>query len=76
MIIHVEIVNNVKAKTLLASIIKKVRKGSIVYTDKWKEYDSLVFNGYKHLSIDHSRMFGKSVYINGIEGFGVLPKRT
>jgi len=30
--VHVEIVKNVKSKTLLASTIKKVRKGSIVYT--------------------------------------------
>lgn len=34
--VHVEIVTNVKAKTLLASTIRKVKKGSIVYTDKWK----------------------------------------
>ncbi len=34
--VHVEIVKNVKAKTLLASTIKKVKKGSIVYTDKWR----------------------------------------
>ena len=47
--VSVQIVNNVKARTLLASTIKKVKKGSIVYTDKWKGYDSLVFSGYKHL---------------------------
>ena len=75
--VHVEIVNNVKAKTLLASTIKKVKKGSIVYTDKWKGYDSLIFNGYKHLSIDHSKMFGKGdVYINGIEGFWSFAKEN
>jgi len=50
--VHVEIVKNVKAKTLLAGTIRKVKKGSIVYTDKWFGYDSLVFNGYKHLSVD------------------------
>ena len=32
--VHVEIVNNVKAKTLLKSTIRKVKKGSIVYTDQ------------------------------------------
>ena len=75
--VHVEIVNNVKAKTLLASTIKKVKKGSIVYTDKWKGYDSLIFNGYKHLSIDHSKLFGKGdVYINGIEGFWSFAKEN
>jgi len=77
--VHVEIVKNVKAKTLLASTIKKVRKGSIVYTDKWKGYDSLIFNGYKHLSVDHSKMFAKGdvyVYINGIEGFWSFAKEN
>jgi len=47
--VHVEIVKNVKAKTLLTSTIKKVKKGSIVYTDKWKGYDSLMFHGYRQL---------------------------
>jgi transposase len=75
--VHVEIVKNVKAKTLLASTIKKVRKGSIVYTDKWHGYDSLIFNGYKHLSVDHSKMFAKGdVYINGIEGFWSYAKEN
>ncbi len=75
--VHVEIVRNVKAKTLLASTIKKVKKGSIVYTDKWRGYDSLIFNGYRHLSIDHNRMFGKGdVYINGIEGFWSFAKEN
>ncbi len=75
--VHVEIVKNVKAKTLLASTIKKVRKGSIVYTDKWYGYDSLIFNGYKHFSVDHSKMFAKGdVYINGIEGFWSFAKEN
>jgi len=43
--VHVEIVRNLKAKTLLAETIKKVKKGSIVYTDKWCGYDSLMFSG-------------------------------
>ena len=74
--VHVEIVKNVKAKTLLTSTIRKVKKGSIVYTDKWKGYNSLIFNGYKHLSVDHSKMFGKVMYtLTVLKVFGVLPKR-
>jgi len=55
--------------------VKKVRRGSIVYTDKWKGYDSLMFCGYRHLSIYHKYKFklGK-VYINGIEGFWSFAK--
>jgi len=75
--VHVEIVKNVKAKTLFTSTIKKVRKGSITYTDKGYGYDSLIFNGYKHLSVDHNKMFVKDdVYINGIEGFWSFAKEN
>ncbi len=37
--VHVEILKNAKARTLLAGTIRKVKKGSIVYTDKWRGYD-------------------------------------
>ena len=75
--VRVEIVKNVKTRTLLKKTIKKVKKGSIVYTDKWRGYDSLVFSGYRHLVIDHSKLFGKGkVHINGIEGFWSYAKQN
>ncbi len=55
--------------------VKKVRRGSIVYTDKWRSYDSLMFCGYKHLNIDHKHKFKEGkVYINGVEGFWSFAK--
>lgn len=73
--VSVDIVNNVSAKTLLASTVKKVKKGSIVYTDKWRGYNSLMFSGYNHLSVDHNTRFANGkVYINGIEGFWSFAK--
>lgn len=73
--VSVSIVQNVSAKTLMGETVKKVRRGSIVYTDKWAGYDSLMFCGYKHLSVDHRYKFksGK-VYINEIEGFWSFAK--
>jgi len=53
----VEIVKDATAETLLKDTVKKVRLGSIVYTNKWKGYDSLIFSGYKHLNIDHRYKF-------------------
>ena len=49
---------------------QKVRRGCVVYTDKYKVYDSLMCCGYRHLNVDYSSRFcvGK-VYINGLEGF-------
>jgi len=73
--VSVSIVRDVSAESLLNETIKKVRRGSIVYTDKWKGYDSLMFCGYKHLNIDHKHKFKQGkVYINGVEGFWSFAK--
>lgn len=73
--VSVSIVNDVSADSLMNETVKKVRRGSIVYTDKWRSYDSLMFCGYKHLNIDHKYKFRQGrVYINGIEGFWSFAK--
>ena len=55
--------------------MKKVRRGSIVYTDKFKGYDSLIFCGFRHLKVDHGKRFARGkVYINGLEGFSSYAK--
>ena len=38
--VSVDIVKDVSAATLMNETVKKVRRGSIVYTDKWRSYDS------------------------------------
>jgi transposase len=68
--VRVEVVPNVKAETLLTLAVKKVRRGSMVYTDRYQSYDSLMFCGFRHLQVDHSQRFASGkVYINGLEGF-------
>lgn len=68
--VFVEAVPNVRAETVLALTVKKVRRGSLVYTDRFKVYDTLMFCGYRHLKIDHGKHFSRGrVYINGLEGF-------
>ena len=69
-IVQVEVLPDVSAESLLSMAVKKVRRGSIVYTDKFRGYDALMFCGYRHLRVDHEKVFtsGK-VYINGLEGF-------
>jgi len=70
--VKVEVVPDVKAETLLKEIEKKVRRGSIIYTDPYKAYDTLVMHRdyFKHLRIDKGQRFSNGrVYINGIEGF-------
>ena len=74
-LVSVDVVPNVGAKTLLNMTIKKVRRGSIVYTDKFHCYDSLMFCGYRHLKVDHGKYFANGkVYINGLEGFWSFAK--
>lgn len=69
-LVHVTVVPDVSAATLLKLTVKKVRRGSIVYTDKFRSYDSLMFCGYRHLKVDHGKHFSSGkVYINGLEGF-------
>ncbi|MDO8722660.1 MAG: IS1595 family transposase, partial [Syntrophales bacterium] len=48
-IVKVDVVKDVSAKTILNHTIQTVRRGSIVYTDKFRGYDSLMFCGYRHL---------------------------
>jgi transposase len=42
-IVKVEVVNDVSAETLLNLTIKTVRRGSIVYTDKFRSYDAFLY---------------------------------
>jgi transposase len=66
----VEVVKDVTAESLLSMTIKTVRRGSIVYTDKFRSYNALMFCGYRHLRVDHKKRFSTGkVYINGLEGF-------
>lgn len=52
-----EVVPNAKASTLLSFAAKKVRWGSIVYTDRYQVYDALMSHGYQHESINHKMRF-------------------
>ena len=68
--VRVTVVPNVTAETLIHLTVTTVRRGSIIYTDKFKSYDSLMFCGYRHLKVDHGKRFSSGkVYINGLEGF-------
>jgi len=68
--VQVSVVPNVKARTLMDETVKLVKRGSLVYTDKYHSYDALTFYGYRHLRVDHGRRFSRGrVHINGLEGF-------
>jgi len=54
-----------------------IKKKSAAYTDRWESYDGLVFDGYKHQRINHSKRYSnqKGMRINGIENFWSFAKR-
>ena len=73
--VKVEVIKDVSAESILDLTLKKVRRGSIVYTDRFKSYDSLMLCGYRHLRVDHAKRFAQGkVYINGLEGFWAYAK--
>lgn len=68
--VQVTPVPNVSSKTLLKETVKMVKRGLLVYTGKFRNYDALTFCGYRHLKFDHGKRFSRGqVHINGLEGF-------
>jgi hypothetical protein len=51
------VVANRDAFTLRSTILKYVRRGSIIATDFWKGYLGLDELGYTHLGVNHSESF-------------------
>ena len=73
--VRVEVVRDVQGETLLELAIKKVKRGSLIYTDKFRSYNGLITYGFRHRRIDHGvRFVNGKVYINGIEGFWSFAK--
>lgn len=75
--VYTQIIKNASKQELLPIVRQLVRRKSTIYTDKWKSYDGLVFDGYKHKRINHSKQYSdrKGNHVNGIENFWSFAKR-
>jgi transposase len=76
--VYTQIVQNASKSTLLPIIRKMIKStDSIIYTDKWKSYDGLILDGYKHQRVNHSKRYSNrnGTHINGIENFWSFCKR-
>jgi len=76
--VYTQIIKNASKQELLPIIRKLVTKNkTTIYTDKWKSYDGLVLDGYKHKRINHSKTYSnrKGTHVNGIENFWSFSKR-
>ena len=75
--VYTQIIENASRTTLFPIIRELVTKqDSTIYTDKFRTYDGLVFDGYKHYRINHSKKYSnrKGIHINGIENFWSFAK--
>lgn len=76
--VYTQIIKNASKQELLPIIRRLVAKdNTTIYTDKWKSYDGLVLDGYKHKRINHSKTYSnrKGTHVNGIENFWSFSKR-
>lgn len=76
--VYTQIIKNAGKRELMPIVKRLVEKGSTVYTDTWKAYDGLVFDGYKHYRINHrNEQYSdrKGNHVNGIENFWSFAKR-
>ncbi|MFI5304048.1 MAG: IS1595 family transposase [Nitrospiria bacterium] len=74
-IVGIERVPDVTPEMLLNTTVQWVRQGSIVYTDQFRGYDSLIFRSCRYRTGNHPEKFGSGkVYIDGLKGFWVFAK--
>ncbi len=71
-LVHVQVVKDIKAETLLNLTVKMVRRGSIVYTDKFKSMMRLcsVATGMSILTIANTLAMARSISM-ALKGSGV-----
>ena len=75
--VYTQVIKNASKQELMPIVRQLIRKQSTIYTDKWKSYDGLVFDGYKHKRINHSKQYSnrRGTHVNGIENFWSFAKR-
>ena len=74
--VYTKIIPDASSATLYPIIEKKVVPDSIVYSDSCRGYNVLDVSDFKHLRINHSKLFAdKKNHINGIENFWNQAKR-
>lgn len=79
--VFVDHVPHIQAETVLHFnlnfSLKLTRMGNIVYTDRYRHYDALIFCGDEHLPLNFATIGGKSPYLDTLPGhfWGYARKR-
>ncbi len=75
--VFTKVVKNCSKEQIMPILKGKILEESTVFTDGWKSYDGLIYQGFQHYRIYHSKdefARGKN-HINGIESFWSFVKR-
>lgn len=75
--VYTKVVKNCSRQQIMPILKGKILDESTVYTDGWKSYHGLIYQGFYHYRIYHSKnefARGKN-HINGIESFWSFCKR-
>ena len=74
--VYAVVITDARAATLMPILKQRIVPDSIVYSDSLPSYNALDIAGFRHLRINHSKLFaaGKN-HINGIENFWNQAKR-
>jgi transposase len=73
-----QVIHNATKAQLQPIIRQMVRAGSTIYTDRWRGYDGLIVDGYRHYRVRHGEgefSNRRGTHINGIENFWSFAKR-
>jgi transposase len=74
--VYARVIPDVKSRTLKPLLERKIVPDSIVYSDTFGSYDVLDVAGFRHLRINHAKLFSEEKnHINGIENFWNQAKR-
>jgi transposase-like protein len=74
--VRAHVIPEVKREILMDSILKNIEKGTTIYTDGLREYQSLKHKEFVHETVNHLNEYVRGeVHTNGIENFWSLLKR-
>lgn len=71
---EVRVVESERVLELLSSDVARVRKGLLVYTDRWGEFDTVVVLGERRAWQHRKRVLQSAVYVDYLGGFWQFAK--
>ena len=73
--VNICVLHDITPGSLIRSDVRKVRTGSIIYTDRHKGYDGVLYYGYHHALVKPDDQYSWDyVYLNRNEGFWTWAK--